>query len=157
MENSLVNIVSTRRLSELFLDADGNIDKQGTGVSLFFNKYELIWNHKKHKLTFNTAISSLPECLFNTGYLNFVSYATKVSNYYDDSLSWAFASETNVIEVSEGDLLDISIEETIAFLEGMKLILNDGSSIKLFVKFIGVEFLWRHLSKVQSLEYQWHN
>ena len=28
-----------------------------------------------------------------------------------------------MIEVSEGDLLDISVEKTIAFLEGMKLIL----------------------------------
>ena len=140
MENSPVNILSTRRLSELFPDADGNIDKQGTGVSSFFDKHELIWNHKRHKLTFNTAISGLPECLFNTGYSNFVSYATKLSKHYDDSLSWAFTSETNVIEVSEGDLLDISVEKTIAFLEGMKLILNNGNGIKSVVKFIGVEF-----------------
>ena len=140
MENSPVNILSTRRLSELFPDADGNIDKQGTGVSSFFDKHELIWNHKKHKCTFNTAISGLPECLFNTGYSNFVSYATKLSKHYDDSLSWAFTSETNVIEVSEGDLLDISVEKTIAFLEGMKLILNNGNGIKSVVKFIGVEF-----------------
>jgi hypothetical protein len=44
-----------------------------------------------------------------------------------------------VIEVSEGDSLDVSVEETIYFLEGMKLILNDGSGIKSVVNFIGVE------------------
>ena len=109
-------------------------------MSSFLDKHELIWNHKKHKLTFSTATSGLPECLFNTGYSNFVSYATKLSKHYDDSLSWAFTSETNLIEVSEGDLLDISVEETITFLEGMKLILNDGSGVKSVVKFIGVEF-----------------
>ena len=76
----------------MFPDADDNIDKQGTGVSLFFDKHELIWNHKKRKLTFNTATSGLPECIVNTGYSNFVSYATKLSKYYDDSLSWAFTS-----------------------------------------------------------------
>jgi hypothetical protein len=44
-----------------------------------------------------------------------------------------------VIKVSEGDSLDVSVEETIYFLEGMKLILNDGSGIKSVVNFIGVE------------------
>ena len=37
-------------------------------------------------------------------------------------------------------VLDVSVEKTIAFLEGMKLILNAGSDIKSVVKFIGVKF-----------------
>ena len=43
-------------------------------------------------------------------------------------------------EVSEGDVLDISVGNTIAFLEGMKSILNNGNVIKPIVKFMGVEF-----------------
>ena len=44
-------------------------------------------------------------------------------------------------EVSEGDSLDISVENTIAFLEGLELIPNDGIGVKYVVKFIiGVEF-----------------
>ena len=82
----------------------------------------------------------LPECLFNTGYSNFLSYATKLSKHYNDSLFWTITSKTNVNEVYEGDLLDLSVEKTIAFLEGMKLIPNEGSSIQSVIKFIGVEF-----------------
>ena len=111
----------------IFPDTDGNIDKEGTRVSSYFGKYELIWNHKKIKLTFNMASLGLLECLFNTGYSKIVSYATKLSRHYNDSLSWAFTSETNVTEVSKGDSLDISVEKKMAFIEGVKLILNDES------------------------------
>ena len=44
-----------------------------------------------------------------------------------------------MIEYSEGDLVDLSSEETISFLDGMKLILNDGSGSKSLVTFVGVE------------------
>ena len=81
MEDSPVNSVSTRRLSELFPDGSGAIDTEGTGVSSFFEQHELIWNHRKHKRTFRTASSGLPECLFNTGYSNFVAYATSLSSH----------------------------------------------------------------------------
>ena len=139
VEDSPVNILSTRRLSELFPDTSGTIDTEGTGVSSFFEKHELIWNHRKHKLTFSTTSSGLPECLFNTGYSNFVAYTTSLSTHYNDTLTCTKASKPNVIEYPEGDLIDLSKEETISFLEGMKLILNDGSGSKYLVTFVGVE------------------
>ena len=139
MESSPVNILSTRRLSELFPDGSGAIDTEGTGVSSFFEQHELIWNHRKYKRTFRTASSGLPECLFNTGYSNFVAYTTSLSIHYNDTLTCTKASKPNVIEYSEGDLVDLSSDETISFLDGMKLILNDGSGSKSLVTFVGVE------------------
>ena len=100
-------------------EADGSLDKQGTGVPSFSDKHKLIWNHQKHNWTVNTASSNLPECIFNTGYLNFVLYAINISSRYDDLISWVFIFETNVTEVSQGDLLDMCIEETMSFLEEM--------------------------------------
>jgi hypothetical protein len=72
VQDSPVNIFLTKRLSELFSDANCVIDKQGTVVFSFVDKHKLFWNHKKHKLTFNTAASGPLECLFNMGYPNFV-------------------------------------------------------------------------------------
>ena len=68
-----------------------------------------------------------------------MAYATSLSIHYNHTLTCTKASKPHVIEYSEGDLVDLSKEETISFLEGMKLILNDGSGSKSIVKFVGVD------------------
>ena len=87
MKGSPVNILSTRRLSELYPDARGQSDVAGTGIHSRFNTHVLTWNHKKHSKAFSTAGSGLPECLFNTGYSRFQTYTSLVGKYYDDSTS----------------------------------------------------------------------
>ena len=68
-----------------------------------------------------------------------MAYTTSLSSQYNDTLTCTNASKPSVIEYSEGDLVDVSKEETISFLKGMKLILNDGSGSKSIVKFVGVD------------------
>ena len=139
MPKSPVNIVSTRRLAELFPDANGNVDKRGTGVSSFFDEHLLTWNHKKHKKTLRTDSIGLPECLFNTGYANYACYTEAISRHYDNSIAWCLCSDSDVSNVSEGDVINITNKKSISFLEGMTLILNDGSGSKSLVKFLRLE------------------
>ena len=87
LKGSPVNILSTRHLSELYPNGDGQPDKRGTGVTSVFEEHTLFWNRKKCKKTFHTADSGLPKCLFNTGYSKLASYVTNVERYYDDSIS----------------------------------------------------------------------
>ena len=88
-----------------------------------------------------TATSGLPECLFNTGYSNYVAYVNQVSKYYDDSISWSFTSEVEEDEVSEGEIVDLTVENTLSYVQGMKLIHNDGSGSKSMVTFLEVDFV----------------
>ena len=141
MEDSPVNSISTRRLAKLFSDENSNPDRHDTGITSPFNTLVLFWNHNKFKKTFSVATSGLPECLFNTGYSNYVSYVSKVSNYYDDSMSWSFASEVEEGTVSEGGVVDLTVERTISHIEGITLIYNDRSKSKSLVTYIDVDFV----------------
>ena len=70
-----------------------------------------------------------------------VPYITNVEHYYDDSLSWAFASSSKKKDMLESDSTELSIEQTVSFLKGMSLIYNDGLGSKRHVTFIGIDFV----------------
>jgi hypothetical protein len=140
LPSSPVNILSTRRLSEHFSDEAGRPDRKGTGITSLFECHELFWNGRKHKKTFTTAGSGLPECLFNTGFSKFQTYTTKVSRHYDDTVSWAFTSK-NKSNLSEGEAINLDVKDAISFLKGMKLLFNDGSGNKALVTFLAVDFV----------------
>ena len=61
---------------------------------------------------------------------------TNVQPYYDDQIHWAFTSaQTEASNQIEGSTIDISTEESLAFIDGMELVLNDGSNSKSLVTF----------------------
>ena len=130
LKGSPVNIMSTRRLSELYLNRNGQPDKRGTRVTSVFEEHALFWDQKKCTKTLHTADLSLPECFFNTGYSKLVSYVTNVKRYYDDSISWAFASSAKKKDILESDSTELSVEQSVSFMKRMSLIFNSGLGSK---------------------------
>jgi len=83
LPNSLVNLLLLWQLAELYPDATDNPDWHGTGIQLVFNDHILFWNHNQSKKTFMTALSGLPECLFNSGYSQLEAFSTTISCFND--------------------------------------------------------------------------
>jgi hypothetical protein len=97
--NSPVNLISLRRLAELYPDSDGCPDRNGTGIRSGFDSHTMFWDREKFKKTFQTASSRLPECLFNLGYSRLEMFSTTVSKFYNDTINWAFASKEKLHEI----------------------------------------------------------
>lgn len=134
------NIMSVRRLAEQFTDSDGKIDHRGTGITSIFEEHTLFWNKRKYKKTFYTLQSGLPECLFNTGYSRLKAYSSMVSAAYNDTLHWSFVSEETLALNTAG--LHSSLNEAgIGFIQGMKLLYNNGNGVKDIVTFIGNDYV----------------
>jgi hypothetical protein len=141
LPESPVNLLSTRRLSEQFPDQNGRVDRRGTGITSVFEEHALFWHGRKYHKTFRTANSGLPECLFNTGFSMLDTYTSQVTRHYDDKVSWAFANEVKDKSHVEGDKIEIGLEDATSFLQGMKLLYNDGSGTKDLVTFLGVDYV----------------
>ncbi len=88
-----VNLLSLRRLAELYPDSAGYPDKTGTGIRSGFDSHTMFWDQEKYKKTFCTASLGLPECLFDLGYSKLELFSTTVSKYYNNTINWAFASK----------------------------------------------------------------
>ena len=141
LPQSPVNLLSTRRLAEQFPEGHGGVDRRGTGITSVFEDHTLFWHGNQYRKTFHTANSGLPECLFNTGYSRLKTYTSQVTRHYNDSVSWAFTSESKEKSYVEGDKIDLCPEDTVSFLKGMKLLYNDGSGTKELVTFLAVDFI----------------
>ena len=79
LPDSPVNILSLRRLAELYPDAAGHPDRTGTGISSGYDRHILSWDNARFSKTFPTASSGLPECLFSSGYSKLDAFSTMIS------------------------------------------------------------------------------
>ena len=156
LPDSLVNLLSLRRLAELYPDASGHPDQNGTGIRSGFDNHVLFWNQEQFKKTFITALSGLPECLFNSGYSQLEAFSTTVSSCYDDKFRWAFASKEKVDEIANLDdningILTVGQNEVkmdtplmlinlVSFFKDMKLTYNNGQGTSDIVTFLGADF-----------------
>ena len=75
--DSPVNLLSTRRLAEKFLDEDGNPDED-TRIESRYSTHCLTWCFGQFKKTFPTPVSGLPELIFDEGFQAFQSYCSQV-------------------------------------------------------------------------------
>ena len=141
MPGSPVNILSTRRLAEHFPDSNGNPDCKGTGVASFYDEHVLYWNHKEHTKTFVTATSGLPDMFFNTSFSNYSAYVANITKYYDDTPTWALASDSDSAKILPAGALDASVTSNLSFMEGMKLLYFDGSNKRVLVEFVAPVFV----------------
>ena len=143
LPDSPVNLLSLRRLAELYPDETGHPDQNGTGIRSGFDNHVLFWNREQFKKTFITASSGLPECLFNSGYSRLEAFSTILSSFYDDKIRWALASKEKVDELANLDDKDrdniltigdnlitldmpVTLTNLISFFKDMKLKYNDG-------------------------------
>jgi hypothetical protein len=88
---SPVNLLSTRRLAEKFLNADGNPDDE-TRIESRYSMYVLTWPFRQFKKTFPTPVSGLPELLFDESFHAYMSFCMQAHSSYanavTDSTCW---------------------------------------------------------------------
>ena len=77
--DSPVNLLSTRRLAEKFLDADGNPDEE-TRIESRYYTHTLTWCFGRYKKIFPTTISGLPELIFDEGFTKYKRFLTQVGS-----------------------------------------------------------------------------
>ena len=149
LPDSPVNLLSARRLAELFPDDAGRPDRRGTGIMSVFDEHKLFWNGRRFSKTFHTAGSGLPECLFNTGFSRFETYVSQVRRYYDDTVSWAFSSSATSLHDSTPACASTEVDPT--FPIGSRLLYNGGDGDKDNVIFLGTDFgpNMQHLCKIK--------
>ena len=69
---SLVNLLSTIRLADKFLDANGNPDEEKI-IEYRYSTYTRAWCCKKYKKTFPTPVAGLTELIFDEGFTKYKS------------------------------------------------------------------------------------
>jgi len=141
LPDSLVNLLSLRRLAELYPDATGHPDQNGTGIRSGFDNHVLFWNREQFKKTFITASLGLPECLFNSGYSRLEAFSTILSRFYDDKICWALASKEkvdanlddkdvdNILTIGDNEValdMPVTLTNLVSFFKDMMLKYNDG-------------------------------
>ena len=113
--DSPVNLLSTRRLAEKFLDEDGNPDED-TRIESRYSTHTLTWCFGKYKKTFPTPISGLPELLFDEGYDRYKSFLVQVENP-------TRKSSTATIEFDDDEIDN----DNMLFMENESVKFNDGN------------------------------
>ena len=150
LPNSPVNILSIRRLAELYSDDTGHPDRDGTGISSGYDSHTMYWSKGKFRKTFRTHSSGLPECLFCSGYSKLQAFSTTIASVYDDTISWAFASQDkfhNLAQLDDGSPIvhvddnGSTLMNSVSFLNGMCLRYNDGNGTRDIVTFVGADFV----------------
>ena len=78
--DSPVNLLSIRRLTEKFINEQGNPDKE-TQIDSWYLTRILTWSFGNFKKTLSKPVSGLPELLFNEGFQSYKSFCMQVSSY----------------------------------------------------------------------------
>ena len=66
---------------------------------------------------------------------------TKIGNFYDDSISWAFLSATKKKKILQSDVPKAPPESTLSFPKGLVLLYCNGSGSRELVTFDGIDFV----------------
>jgi hypothetical protein len=163
LPDSPVNILTLRRLAELYPDDAGHPDRNGIGISSGYGSHTLYWDSARFSKTFHTALSGLPECLFSSGYSKLDAFSTMMSKVYDHTVHWAFALKDKFCDLAQidggsliidddggivyayddGITLDVplTLMNLISFFTGMHLRYNNGKGTRDVVKFLGADFV----------------
>ncbi len=75
-----VNLLSTRKLAEKFIDSNRNPYKQ-TRIESRYSTHVLTWSFGDFRKTFPTPISGLPELQFDEGFHKYNSFCMQVSSF----------------------------------------------------------------------------
>jgi len=151
---SPVNLLSTRRLAEKFLDADGNPDEE-TRIESRYSTHVLTWSFGQFKKTFPTPVSGLPELLFDEGFRTYKSFCMQChSSYMNTVTDLTPATSTkpaHVIPFENQELVDDSLDDSddnainkifnnMLFMLHENIILKDGKGITQEVTYLGPQF-----------------
>ena len=149
---SPVNLLSTRRLAEKFLNADGNLNKE---IKSRYSTHILTWSFGQFKKTFPTPVSGLPELLFDKGFRAYKSFCMQCHSSYTnavrDSTSEISTKPSNVIPFESQGLVNDSLDNSddnainklfnnMLFMLHENIILKDGKGITQEVSYLGPQF-----------------
>jgi hypothetical protein len=95
--DSPINLLSTRRFAEKFIDESGNPDKE-TQIESRYSTHILTWSFGQFLKTFPTPVSGLPELLFDEGCLAFKSF-------YQRTVMMKTTTNLNIIPYDEKELI----------------------------------------------------
>jgi hypothetical protein len=141
-----VNLLSTRRLAEKFLDASGNPDEE-TRIKSRYSTHVLIWSFGQFRKTFPTPISGLPELLFDEGFREYKSFCSQIISSYANLIS---SSDDNTIDANvipfEDDEVHDSINEgdndiNTLFMLNESITFKDGKGFNRQVTYLGPHIL----------------
>jgi hypothetical protein len=96
-------LLSTRRLAEKFIDANGNPDKE-TRIESCYSTHVLTWSFGQFWKMFPTPISGLPELLLNEGFQEYKSFCTKISSFVNSVSSSNNTADVNVIPFDDDEV-----------------------------------------------------
>ena len=131
--NSPVNLLSTRRLAEKFINENGNPDEQ-TRIESRYSTHVLTWSFGNFKKTFPTPVSGLPELLFDEGYQAYKSFCMEVSSYaMQQSTSTFIPFDDDELSQSKNEEDDINM----LFMSNETIIFKDGKGINREVTYLG--------------------
>ena len=128
LPDSPVNLLSTRRLAEKFLDANGNPDEETKIVSRY-STHTLSWCFGKYQKTFPTPVSGLPELLFDEGFEAFQSYCTELGSPIP-----SYASFGSTVVPYDQDEIDC---DSNLFMADESIKFNDGQGKQEIVTYLG--------------------
>ena len=131
---SPVNLLSTRRLAEKFIDENGNPDEQ-TKIESRYSTHVLTWSFRNFKRTFPTPLTGLPELLFDEGFQAFKSFCMEVSTFATKCLEKdsTTQSTSTFIPFDDDELLQQSANDeediNVLFMTNETIIFKDGKGI----------------------------
>jgi hypothetical protein len=103
-----------------------------------------------------TALSGIPECLFNSGYSQLEAFSTTISHFYVDKICWALASKEKVDElamlndggaivtIGENEIYmdtPLTLTNLVSFFKDMHLNYNNGRGTQDIVTFFKADFV----------------
>jgi hypothetical protein len=131
-----VNLLSTRRLAEKFINEQGNPDKQ-TRIESWYSTHVLTWSFGNFKKTFPTPLSGLPELLFDEGFQAYKSFCMQISLYATKDAN----STSTFIPFEDNELLQQLPEDkdviNMLFMCNEMVIFKDGKGINREVTYLG--------------------
>ena len=138
--NSPVNLLSTRRLAEKFIDENGNPDEQ-TRIESRYSTHVLTWSFGNFKRTFPTPLSGLPELLFDEGFQAYKSFCMNVSSYAIQQSEQNSLKTSNLIPFDDDELFQQSTEDeediNMLFMTNETINFKDGKGINREVTYLG--------------------
>ncbi len=140
-------MLSIRRLTEKFIDEQGNPDEQ-TRIESRYSTHVLTWSFEKFNKTFPTPLSGLTELLFDEGFQAYKSFCMQVSSYaiQEDTMRTSTHIQdttrmSTFIPFNNDELLQQSTEEeddiNMLFMSNETVIFKDGKGINREVTYLG--------------------
>ena len=137
--NSPVNLLTTGRLAENFIDSNRNPDEQ-TRIESRYSIHMLSWSFGVFRKTFPTPISGLPELLFDERFHEYNLFCMQVSLFATTDEVQGGSSNTIPLDDDKVQPIQASQDEeeiNMLFMLNETILFKDGKGITREVTYLG--------------------